>query len=312
MGVPDGAWNEQKVAASRVQTLSSQLRVAGPGAQQVMDVDVDTKQHPPAKPRGSICEPDPSFPATVTSGALSFDIAGWDPVRVGSIYSRVFALGYDSFLAWGERAGMQALRQNALAEATGWVIEIGAGTGLNAPLFPLDVERITLSEPDSAMRHRLGQRVASLGGRYEILDAPADNLPVESGVVDTVVSTLVLCTVADLAATLTEIRRVLAPGGRLILIEHVRAAGPRLRGWQNRLHGPWMAFAEGCHCNRDIVTALGDAGFDPAQLQQARWRRMPPIVSPLVVGSATPQPPGWSSTRRTSGRCDRGARRARL
>ena len=211
---------------------------------------------------------------------------------VGLIYSRVFALGYDSFVAWAERAGMRALRRTALAEATGWVLEIGAGTGLNATLFPDDVERITLSESDSAMRHRLRQRVTSLGGRFEILDAPPDHLPVESGVVDTVVSTLVLCTVADLAATLAEIRRVLAPGGRLILIEHVIAARPRLRGWQDRLHKPWMAFAEGCHCNRDTVAALGDAGFDAAQLQGARWRRMPPIVSPLVVGSATPQPLG--------------------
>jgi hypothetical protein len=77
-----------------------------------------------------------------------------------------------------------------------------------------------------------------------------------------------------------------------ILIEHVRAAEPRLRGWQDRLHRPWMAFAEGCHCNRDTVAALRDAGFDTAQLQVARWKRMPPIVSPLVFGSATPQPRG--------------------
>ena len=234
----------------------------------------------------------PAFVATDTSGSLFSDVRGWHSVVVGSIYSRLFALGYDSFLAWGERAGMQTLRRNALAEATGSVLEIGAGTGLNAALFPADVERITLSEPDPAMRHRLSQRLASLGRRHEILDAPADHLPVDSGAVDTVVSTLVLCTVADLAATLAEIRRVLAPGGRLILIEHVRAAGPRLRGWQDRLHGPWMAFAEGCHCNRDTVAALRDAGFGTAQLQVARWKRMPPIVSPLVFGSATPQPLG--------------------
>ena len=92
---------------------------------------------------------------------------------MGSIYSRVFALGYDSFLAWGERAGMQTLRREVLAEATGWVLEIGAGTGLNATLFPADVERITLSEPDPGMRHRPRQRLASLGRRYVMLDARA-------------------------------------------------------------------------------------------------------------------------------------------
>jgi ubiquinone/menaquinone biosynthesis C-methylase UbiE len=141
------------------------------------------------------------------------------------------------------------------------------------------------------MRHRLNQRLASLRRPHEIIDAPADHLPVGSGDVDTVVSTLVLCTVADLEATLAEIRRVLAPGGRLILIEHVRAAGPRLRRWQDRLHRPWMTFAEGCHCNRDTVAALRDAGFGTAELQVGRWKRMPLIVSPLVFGSATSEFP---------------------
>ena len=115
------------------------------------------------------------------SGSLFYDVGGWHSVVVGSIYSRLFALSYDLFLAWGERAGMQTLRRDALAEATGSVLEIGAGTGLNAAFFPADVERVTLSEPDPAMRHRLSQRLASLGRRHEILDAPADHLPVDSG-----------------------------------------------------------------------------------------------------------------------------------
>ena len=159
---------------------------------------------------------------------------------MGSLYSRLFALGYDSFLAWGERAGMQALRRDALAEAAGSVLEIGAGTGLNGSLYPADVERITFSEPDQAMRHRLSQRLASLGRRHDILDAPADHLPVDSGAVDTVVSTLVLCTVADLAATLAEVRRVLAPvaasssSSTFVLRRRACAAGKTVcadRGW---------------------------------------------------------------------------------
>ena len=76
---------------------------------------------------------------------MFFDVSGWQCVVVGSIYNRVFALGYDAFLAWGEDAGMQTLRRDVLAEAAGWVLEIGAGTGLNAAFFPADVERITRS-----------------------------------------------------------------------------------------------------------------------------------------------------------------------
>lgn len=71
-----------------------------------------------------------AFVSTVANGSLFSDVRGWHSVVVGSIYSRLFARSYDSFLAWGERDGMQTLRQNARAEATGWVLEIGAGTGL--------------------------------------------------------------------------------------------------------------------------------------------------------------------------------------
>lgn len=209
-----------------------------------------------------------------------------------SMYSRLFALSYDPFLAWGERSGMQLLRRKVLAEATGSVLEIGAGTGLNAAFYPPGVERVTMTEPDPAMRRRLSRRLSSLGYRHEIVDTPADRLPVGSRTVDTVVSTLVLCTVADLAATLSEICRVLAAEGRLVLIEHVRASEPRLRAWQDHLHRPWMALAEGCHCNRDTVAALQDAGFDTDTLSAGRWKRMPAIVSPIVFGSARPRPRG--------------------
>jgi ubiquinone/menaquinone biosynthesis C-methylase UbiE len=220
------------------------------------------------------------------------DVAGCQFSVVRSMYGHLFALSYDPFLAWGERSGMQLLRRKVLAEATGSVLEIGAGTGLNTAFYPPGVERVVMSEPDPAMRHRLSQRLSRLGCRHGIVDAPADRLPVGSGTVDTVVSTLVLCTVADLAATLGEIRRVLAPEGRLVLIEHVRASDPRVRVWQDHLHRPWMAFAEGCHCNRDTVAALHDAGFDTATLSAGRWKGMPAIVSPLVFGSTAPRPPG--------------------
>jgi SAM-dependent methyltransferase len=204
--------------------------------------------------------------------------------------NQVFALGYDPFLAWGERAGLRARRRELLAGATGSVVEIGAGSGLNAPLYPASVDRVVFTEPDPGMRRQLARRVADAGPpRSEVLDALADRLPLATGTVDTVVSTFVLCTVADLPATLDELRRVLAPAGRLLIIEHVRAAEPGLRRWQDRLHGPWRAFAAGCHCNRDIVAALHGAGFDVDALGTGRWRRMPPLVSPLVFGPVPPR-----------------------
>ena len=123
-----------------------------------------------------------------------------------------------------------------------------------------------------------------------MVQAQAEQLPFADGSFDTVVSTLVLCTVGDLSASLREIGRVLTPGGQLLFVEHVRAARTRLARWQDRLHEPWRRFAYGCHCNRDTAAALRDNGFEVGSMEQHRWRGMPRIVQPLVVGRASPVP----------------------
>jgi SAM-dependent methyltransferase len=124
----------------------------------------------------------------------------------------------------------------------------------------------------------------------EVIAATADHLPFADDSFDTVVSTLVLCTVPDVPAALDEIRRVLAPGGRLLFLEHVRAApGTRLERWQNRLHGPWRAFACGCNCNRDLLASLEAHGFALDDVRYEEWRFMPPLVRPVVLGAASGQ-----------------------
>ncbi|MGQ0467420.1 MAG: class I SAM-dependent methyltransferase [Sporichthyaceae bacterium] len=199
------------------------------------------------------------------------------------VYPKIFAAIYNPVMASGEFAGMRALRRRLLEQAQGTVLEIGAGTGLNLALYPDHVTDLTLTEPDAAMFAKL-QKVA--GGSLvqpRVVQAGAEKLPAADDSVDTVVSTMVLCTVPDLATSLAEIRRVLRPGGRLLLIEHVRSPG-RLGGAQDRLHGPWKAFACGCNCNLDTVGLLGAAGFDTAALRPATWKLMPPLVRPLVTG----------------------------
>jgi len=198
------------------------------------------------------------------------------------------ALVYDPMLWLGERAGMAERRARLLAGARGAVLEIGAGTGLNLERYPAGVERLVLTEPEEHMAKRLARRVAAAGSEAEVVRASADALPFDDQSFDTVVSTMVLCTVPDPQAALGEISRVLRPGGRLLFCEHVRSEGERLARWQDRLHGPWAAFADGCRCNQPTPELLSDAGFAVEVSERDAWRRMPPLVRPLVAGHAQP------------------------
>jgi ubiquinone/menaquinone biosynthesis C-methylase UbiE len=160
-------------------------------------------------------------------------------------WQRLSAVLYDPFFWLAERAGLAARRRALVQQARGRVLEIGAGTGLNLRHYADDAD-LVLSEPDAAMADRLRRRVAGRQRPATVVLAPAEALPFADGEFDTVVSTLVLCTVPDQAAALREIRRVLRPGGRLLFMEHIRSESPRWARWQDRLNTPWRAFAEGC------------------------------------------------------------------
>ena len=202
-------------------------------------------------------------------------------------WARIFAAVYDSVLWAGERAGMRARRRDLLALARGRTLELGAGTGLNLPHYPGAVDELILAEPAAPMRWRLQKAVRRGGRAATVLDA-AERLPLADGSVDTVVSTLVLCSVEQPVAVLDEIKRVLAPGGQLLFLEHVRADSARLAAWQDRLETPWRRFAEGCRCNRPTVELIDAAGLPVRQRHDGTWRAMPAIVRPIVWGSATP------------------------
>jgi ubiquinone/menaquinone biosynthesis C-methylase UbiE len=197
-------------------------------------------------------------------------------------WARGFAALYEPSLWPGERAGMRRHRSALLRHARGRVLEIGAGTGLNVPHYPPGLSELILAEPDAALRRRLARRA---DGRASVVAAAAEELPVEDASLDTVVSTLVLCTVEDPDAALGEIRRVLRPGGQLLLIEHVRSDVRRRAALQRLLRGPWSRFARGCRCDQPTAELVRAAGFR-AELRTARWRAMPSIVRPLVVGRA--------------------------
>jgi SAM-dependent methyltransferase len=213
---------------------------------------------------------------------------------------RILSLLYDPFVWLAEIAGMRRQRSALLGNARGRVVEIGAGTGLNVAHYPDGIAELVFTEPVAAMRRRLARRLQQHGRVARIVDAPAERLPLADASVDTVVSTLVLCTVNDPEGALREIARVLRPDGQLLFIEHVRAGSRFLAACQDKLDEPWRRFAGGCRCNRATTELMGACGFTVAA-DDAVWRGMPPIVHPLIVGRAT-RPSGWLSTRWSSDR----------
>jgi SAM-dependent methyltransferase len=200
-------------------------------------------------------------------------------------WARFSARIYDPFMWLAERRGSRARRAALLASARGLTLEIGSGTGLNLTHYPRQLERLVLAEPDTAMRARLQRHATRLRPEASVIDAAAERLPFADGTVDTVVSTLVLCTVDAPELALREIARVLAPDGQLLFIEHVRAAS-RVRSFlQELLAAPWRSFANGCRCNQQTVTMMAAGGFQ-LDVSEAAWRGMPAIVKPLVYGCA--------------------------
>jgi len=198
----------------------------------------------------------------------------------------LFAAMYDRMLAGVEKAGLRERRARLLEAARGSVLEIGAGTGANLPLYGANVAALTLTEPEAPMARRLAKHLREQSRGAELVQAGAEELPLPDGQFDTVVSTLVLCTVADPARALREVWRVLKPGGQLLFIEHVRSDDPRLAKWQDRLNGLNRIVAHGCNCNRSTLDAIVQAGFTIRSCEKSQLAKAPPFVRPLISGAA--------------------------
>jgi len=191
---------------------------------------------------------------------------------VGWLMSRM----YDRCLEGAERAGLREWRRALLARARGEVLELGAGTGGNLALYPASVTRLVFSEPDRHMREVLRRKLAARPD-VQVLDAPAEALPLPAQSFDTVVATLVLCSVKDPERVLSEIHRVLRPGGRFLFLEHIGApAGTWTRRAQGALEPVWKRIAGNCHLTRQPGPLLEAAGF-----------RVSPCTEERLPGSGT-------------------------
>jgi ubiquinone/menaquinone biosynthesis C-methylase UbiE len=201
----------------------------------------------------------------------------------------LFARFYDRMTARAERGGLAEMRRQLLSTASGRVLELGAGTGHNLEHYTDAVTELVLGEPDPHMARLLRERLEREGtaaGNPSVIEAPAEELPFDDGSFDTVVATLVLCTVEKPVRAVAEVRRVLVEGGRFLYLEHVRSARPGLARWQDWFERPWGWVAGGCHPNRATDQLLAGAGFWIDSLERDRLPKAPPIVRPVIRGVA--------------------------
>ncbi len=187
--------------------------------------------------------------------------------------------------------GLREKRRRLLREARGRTLEIhGFGTGRNLGLYPDAVTELILLQSPQHVDESLPATTSARAGNARIVDATDERLPFEDRSFDTVVTTLALCFVPDLGATIAEIARVLRPGGRLLFLEHVRSPSPRLARWQDRLAPFWRAVAVGCHCERDTLASIDASSLAVEWVERGEIRGFLPLVSPLVLGVAASAP----------------------
>jgi ubiquinone/menaquinone biosynthesis C-methylase UbiE len=203
------------------------------------------------------------------------------------LWSRLWAAGYDFLGARTQR--VEAPYRKRIAEAApGEVLEIGAGTGFNFPHYRA-ATKVFAIEPDPSMRRRGERRALAASVAVAVLPGSAHALPFADASFDTVILSLVLCSIPDADLALREARRVLRPRGRIHFYEHVRATDPALARKQDRINPIWRFVNRGCNTNRDSVGAIERAGFRFDELERfdLAEKGVPKVVRPHAIGVAS-------------------------
>jgi SAM-dependent methyltransferase len=216
---------------------------------------------------------------------------------------RVFASWYPGRAAAMDRVGFAAYRARLLEGLHGQVLELGAGSGLNFPHYPAEVERVVAIEPEPHLRRLATEAARHAAVPIEVVDGVAEDLSAHAGRFDAAVCSLVLCSVPDQRAALIQLRAVLRPRdddetGEVRLLEHVRADRGGLAKVQRTLDAtvwPWVG--GGCHCSRDVTEALAPAGLAPKSVDRFTFPQtgLTLPTAPHVLIVAVPE-------RRTAGR----------
>jgi ubiquinone/menaquinone biosynthesis C-methylase UbiE len=184
------------------------------------------------------------------------------------------------------RPEVSELRAAALADASGEVLEIGFGTGLNLAHYPKSVAKLAALDPATMLPRRVETRIAAATFPVERVQCGGEGLPFDARRFDCVVTTFTLCSIAEVAAALTEIRRVLKHSGSYLFLEHGRSENARVARWQDRLNGIQRLIGGGCNLNRQIDRLVRDAGFEITHFERPKMPNTPSILADHYLGRA--------------------------
>jgi len=171
-----------------------------------------------------------------------------------------------------------AERRKFVPLASGTVLEVGVGSGINIPLYGRDVETLLAVDPSLEIWRLALRRVSRAPFPVEFLQCSAEQIPLEDTTVDTVVTTWTLCTIPDPLRALREMQRVLKPEGQVIFVEHGRAPDARVLAWQNRLNPLWNRIGGGCNLNRKIDDLILEAGLRITRMETGYVRGPKPLT----------------------------------
>jgi ubiquinone/menaquinone biosynthesis C-methylase UbiE len=204
--------------------------------------------------------------------------------RLMSFYSRYLLPRLINYAMTYEE--VTRLRRARVPDASGDVLEVGIGSGLNLPFYSGAVTKLYGVDPSAELLAMAKVNAAGAGFPVELLQQKANGLPLDDDSIDTAVVTWSLCSIDDPAAVLSEMRRVLRPGGAFIFIEHGLSPDIGVRRWQNRLTPVWRRLAGGCHLNRKVDDLLVAAGFDITQMNTG-YMPGPKVTTYIYEGRAT-------------------------
>jgi ubiquinone/menaquinone biosynthesis C-methylase UbiE len=181
--------------------------------------------------------------------------------------SSFFSKHYDNLMGLFERKWFSSIRAELLRKVKGHVLEIGAGTGINFPYY-VHVDSVIAIEPNPIMLEKAKHRAVAASADIQVKQGNAEHLPFADGTFDTVVCTLVLCSVENPKKVLNELKRVCKPEGSLLFFEHVRLRHKFFGGLQDVLTPVWKHMCDGCHLNRQSIEDIKQAGFKVVRIKR--------------------------------------------